>query len=91
MTTPEVVFEFEHPVTFSVIRLQENIQLGQRVEGFAVDQWNQGFWKTCAEGTSIGACRLYPIPEGLTTSRVRLRITRCPVCPTIAEFGLYRS
>jgi alpha-L-fucosidase len=91
VTTPQVVLEFEHPLTFSVIRLRENIQLGQRVEGFAVDQWKQGSWKTCAEGTSIGACRLCTIPGGLTTSRVRLRITRCPVCPDIAEFGLYRG
>jgi alpha-L-fucosidase len=91
VTMPQVVFDFERPVTFNVVRLRENIRIGQRVEGFALDRWNQGSWKTFAEGTSVGACRLFPIPEGLTTSRVRLRITQCPVCPAIAEFGLYSA
>jgi alpha-L-fucosidase len=89
VTTPQVVFEFERPTTFNVARLRENIRLGQRVEGFALDHWSQGGWNTFAEGTSVGACRLIRIPEGLTTTQVRLRISRCPVCPALAEFGLY--
>jgi alpha-L-fucosidase len=41
VTMPQVVFEFDRPVTFNVVRLRENIRLGQRVEGFALDRWNQ--------------------------------------------------
>jgi len=89
VTTPEVVFEFGWPVAFNIVRLREYIQLGQRIEGFALDCWNQGAWSPLAEGTSVGSCRLVRLPAGLTTTRLRLRITHSPVCPAIAEFGLY--
>ena len=88
---PEVSLELQRPVTFNVVRLRENIRLGQRVEAFAVERWEQGAWKKIAEGTSIGSCRLIRLGEAVTTTKVRLRITRCPVCPAISELGLYRQ
>lgn len=91
VTTPEVVMESEHPVTFNVVQLRENIRLGQRVEAFELDRWAAGAWKGLAQGTSIGSCRLIRTTEYLTTTKVRLRITRCPVCPALSEFGLYRQ
>jgi len=89
VTTPEVVFEFERPVRFNRVRLRENIRLGQRVEAFSLDRWQGSSWETFAEDTSIGACRLICTPSGVSTRRVRLRITQCPVCPAISEFSLY--
>jgi len=91
MNMPQVVVDFERPVTFNVIRRRENIRLGQSVEGFAVDQWNQSSWKPSPRGTTAGACRLFSIPAGLTASRVRPRITQCPACPAMTEFGLLRG
>jgi alpha-L-fucosidase len=41
-----------------------------------------------AKGTSIGSHRLVR-GELVTTDKVRLRITQAPVCPALAEFGLY--
>jgi alpha-L-fucosidase len=62
--------------------------LGQRVEAFALDQWQNGSWQEFARGTSIGNRRLIR-GKTITTEKVRLRITRAPACPAIAEVGLF--
>ena len=88
VTTPELILEFKKPVRFNVISLREFLPLGQRVEAFAVDVWQAGGWQEFARGTSIGNLRL--VRGGfVTTDKVRLRITQAPVCPAIAEFGLF--
>ena len=73
---------------FDVIRLRENIKLGQRVDAFAVDMWLNNAWTEYAAGQSIGACRLIR-GEKVKTDRVRLRITRAAACPCISEVGLF--
>jgi alpha-L-fucosidase len=86
-TAPEVVLDLESPVTFNIVRLRENIKLGQRIEAFELDAWRDGGWRTFAQATSIGACRI--VRANVTTSRVRLRITKSPVQPALSELGLY--
>lgn len=89
VTTPSVTVEPARRVSFSVIRVRENIRLGQRVEAFAVDCWRDGAWLETARGTSIGNCRLLRLEEPVATERVRLRITQSPVCPALAELALF--
>jgi alpha-L-fucosidase len=86
--TPELVVEFGKEVTFNVIRLREYLPLGQRVEGFAFDQWLDGKWIEFAGGTSVGNCRLVR-SKPITTSKVRLRITQTPVSPVISELAFF--
>ena len=86
--TPDVVLDLGKPATFNIVRLREFLPLGQRVEGFALDQWKDGKWEQFARSASIGSCRLVKVPS-MTTDKVRLRITKSPVCPAIAEFGLF--
>jgi alpha-L-fucosidase len=88
VTTPNVVLEFEHPVTFNVVSLREYLPLGQRIEGFALDQWQDGNWAEIAKGTSIGNRRLLR-GKYITCDKIRLRITQAPVCPALAELGLF--
>jgi alpha-L-fucosidase len=88
ITTPDLVLDLGRPVTFNVVSLREFLPLGQRVEAFALDQWKDGQWQKFAQGTSIGNRRLIR-GERVTTDKVRLRITKAPVCPAIAEFGLF--
>jgi alpha-L-fucosidase len=73
---------------FNVVRLRENIKLGQRVDGFAVDTWQNGTWEEYASGQSIGACRLFRGAK-VKTDKVRLRITHAAACPCISDFGLF--
>ena len=87
--TAEVVFETTRPLRFNVVRLRENIGLGQRVDSFAVDTWSDGAWREFCQGTSIGACRLIRARRPVTAARLRLRITAASACPAIREFGLF--
>ena len=86
--TPELILDLTREVTFNVVRLREYLPLGQRVEAFALDAWEEGTWQEFARGTSIGNCRLVR-GKPVTTSKVRLRITQAPVCPAIAELALF--
>jgi alpha-L-fucosidase len=88
VTTPALTVEFGRPVTFNVISLREHLPLGQRVEAFALDQWQDGQWLQFAHGTSIGNHRLVR-GDYVTTDKLRLRITQAPVCPALAELGIY--
>jgi alpha-L-fucosidase len=88
VTTPELVLDLGGPVTFNVVSLREHLPLGQRVEGWALDDWRDGAWREIAKGTSIGNRRLWR-GEDVTTTRVRLRITMAPVCPAVSELALH--
>lgn len=91
--TPEVVLELAGEKTFDLIRLREDIRLGQRVEGVAVDVWDTkaaggAAWKEIARAQSVGANRLWRIPK-TTAGKVRLRVTQSPVAPALSDFGLF--
>ena len=88
VTTPQLILELGTPKTLNVVGLREYLPLGQRVERFALDQWQDKQWVEFAQGSSIGnRCLLRTGP--VTTSRVRLRITQAPVCPALSEVGLF--
>ena len=89
--TPTLTLTLAAEKTFNVIRLRENIKLGQRIEAFEVDAFIDGSWKKIASETSIGANRLIRLPEAIVTKQVRLRITKSPVCIALSDFGLYKE
>ena len=91
VTTAWVAVELPRPVRFSFVSVREEIRLGQRAEGIAVDAFQAGEWRTVAEATSVGACRILQTVDPIETNRVRLRITRSPVSPALTEFGLFAS
>jgi len=88
-TTPELTLTLAKPSTFNVIRLREDIKLGQRIDSFAVDAFSNNEWETIATGTSIGANRLIRLTQTITTNKVRLRIVSSPVCIALSDFGLF--
>jgi alpha-L-fucosidase len=91
ITTPQLVLDLHQPKTFNVIRLRENIKLGQRIEQIAVDAWQNGKWNQIATATSIGGNRLIRLSQDVKASKVRLRITKSPVCIALSDFGLYKE
>ena len=72
----------------NVVSLREYLPLGQRVEAFALDRWQNERWIEFATGTSIGHRRLMRTDQ-VTSTRLRLRITQAAVCPAISEVALY--
>ena len=91
VTTPEVTLTWKEPVTFNVIRLRENIKLGQRIEEVVVDVWDSGTWKQIAQATSIGGNRLIRLPEDVTTTQLRIRIVKSPVCVALSDLGVFKE
>jgi len=85
----DAVLEFKRPVAFSVIAVKEDIRYGQRVDAFAVEQWNAGGWEQVAAGTSIGPRKYVRLDRPVTTSRVRLRVTQASASPVLSQFSLY--
>jgi len=91
VTTPSLVIDLHHPKMFNVIRLRENIKLGQRIEEVAVDAWENDKWEQIGGATSIGGNRMMRLPSAITARKVRLRITKSPVCIALSDFGLYKE
>jgi alpha-L-fucosidase len=89
VTNPELVLEWKQPQTFNLVRLREDIRLGQRIAAFELDAWLDGAWTTVGKATSIGACRILKLDREVTTAKCRLRITDSPVCVALSEFGLF--
>lgn len=85
---PELVLDFGKTTTFNVVSLREYIPLGQRIDAFALDRWENGNWLELAAGTSIGNHRLIRFAR-LNASKIRLRITRAAACPALSELGVY--
>lgn len=90
ITTGEAVLDLGAPAQFDVIKLRERIELGQRVERFAIDAWVDGAWKEIAAGTTIGPRRILRIPS-TSASRVRLRVLGALACPAISEMSLFHT
>lgn len=87
--TPVLTLTLAGEKTFNVIRLRENIKLGQRIEQVDIEALQNGSWHKIATATSIGANRLIRLPEKLTTTQVRLKISKSPVSIALSDFGLY--
>lgn len=88
-TTAKIEFTLPKKETFDVLRLQENIRIGQRIEEFELDYWDGSAWKKLTEGTTVGYKRLLRF-DPVTTDKVRLSIKSSRLNPTIAEFGLHK-
>ncbi len=85
----EAEFTLPREIRFNLVRLRENIKLGQRIDAFEIDRWSGGQWETFAKATSIGACRLIRLDEEVLTNRLRLRITQASASPALSDFGLF--
>lgn len=83
-----MTLSWEKPVHFNVLSLREYLPLGQRIERFALDAWQDDRWAEIATGASVGSRRLVRTPD-VTTARVRLRIPQAPVTPALSELGLF--
>lgn len=91
VTASSIELDLKTTSTFNVIRLRENIKLGQRIDDWAVDIWESGKWVTVQKGTAIGRCRLIRSNELLTTSKVRVRITKGAASICLSDIALFKE
>ena len=89
VTTPELVLDLGRPVTFNVVSLREHLPLGQRVEGWALDAVARTARGASSRKGRASATAGSGAARTVTTTRVRLRITKAPVCPAISELALH--
>jgi alpha-L-fucosidase len=90
ITAAGLEYELRAPAGFNVALIQERIQVGQRIEEVALDAWDGSGWQEISRAATVGYKRLLRFPE-VRAAKVRLRILRSRVCPTIANFGLFRA
>ena len=88
VTEAELVVRLEGPAEVSIVRIEEGIALGQRIEAFAVDVTHGDRWKEAASATTIGPRRILRFPP-VTTDRIRIRITRSAAAPVLTEVKVY--
>ncbi|MBS7256623.1 alpha-L-fucosidase [Flavobacterium branchiicola] len=86
-----LTLEWNKEQTFNIIRLRENIKLGQRIEKVEIDAFLDGNWKKVGDATSIGANRLIRLPHYITTSKLRILIKESPVCIALSDVGVFRE
>jgi alpha-L-fucosidase len=84
----ELTLDFGKPTEFSVVSLREPIQLGQRIDTWALDSWQDSQWQEFATGTGIGARRLWR-GQSITSDKLRLRLINASASPAISEVGVY--
>lgn len=86
--TEEILFD--EPRTVDVFELGEAVAShGQRVERFRIEVRQDGRWRDCATGTTIGVRRLLRTAP-ITGTGFRYRIDQSRGEPSIARFELYR-
>lgn len=85
----EIIIELGSEETFNVVRLEEPVELGQRVSAYRVDAWIDDAWSTVSRGTTIGYRKLDRLDSAVRTQRVRIVVESALAVPLISEFGLH--
>ncbi|GMV37446.1 MAG: hypothetical protein AMXMBFR61_19540 [Fimbriimonadales bacterium] len=86
--TGSLTVTWREPVQFGVVMLQEQIELGQRVEKFSIEARVGGHWIEVAQGTTIGYKRLLRFSE-VTADGVRVNILGSRACPTLSTVSVF--
>lgn len=89
--TPAIEFSWKENIQFDLIRLREFIPLGQRIESFHVEIFENNHWTKIAEASSVGAARIIYLNNPVTAKRVRVKINASPVCIALSEVGFYKK
>ncbi len=75
---------------FNMVRLREDIRLGQRIRAVAVEAWTDGAWSEIASARSVGASRVWRVGP-VETDLVRIRVAEAAASPALSDFGLYQE
>ncbi|MFZ4399457.1 MAG: alpha-L-fucosidase, partial [Bacteroidales bacterium] len=88
-STDEIVLELNQKIIFNTAVLQENINIGQRVEAFKLYVWKDEKWEEIQNATTIGYKRILNFPI-VTTDKIKLKIEKSRLNPSLSFFGIYK-
>lgn len=89
ITKAELIVDFGKQINFDVISMQEYIPLGQRIDSFTVEVFENNNWKLANAGASIGAKRLIKLEKPVSVSKIRIKL-KAPVALMLSEIGVYK-
>jgi alpha-L-fucosidase len=89
-TAADLIIDLGGETEVNRIILTENIRLGQRVQAFSVEAFNNGEWQKIIDGTTIGhkVIRKFPVVK---TSKIKVVLSKSKACPVISDVELYRA
>ncbi len=76
------------PVNVQYIVIKEDINHGERIRKYTVEQWKDGNWQQVADGISVGHKRIHAL-QGVKTTKLRLTITKSSQTPELKQFAAY--
>ncbi len=85
-----IEMNFNSPVSFNRLLMQEYIALGQCIHTFKFEVEIDGKYQTITEGTTIGYKRLLRFPN-VESKKARLSLKTDAPCLTLAEIGLFNA
>lgn len=88
-----LTFEFPTAQTFDHVMIKEYVYNGQRVAGWDVEYMDAGTstWKPLVTGKKVIGYKRISKFNQVTSSKVRLNITRSWDAPEISDFAVYRT
>ena len=84
----EISLDWDKPVTFDLIRLGEQVQLGQRIGRVQIETWDGSHWQSFADVQGIGPRRLIT-GQRVTTQRLRIKVIEAAASPTFCRLGVF--
>ena len=89
-TSASLTFTLNAKEEFNCFEIKEYIDLGQRIQSFKIEIWEDNKWKPIYKGTTIGYKKLAKF-ENVTASKIRLTFINSLACPIIESVGLYKN
>jgi len=87
---PTLTLQFDKPIAFDILSLQEYIPKGQRISKFDISIKKDGNWKTIADETTVGYKRILSFDE-VTTDQIQIRFKETLATPIINNIELYHT
>jgi len=87
---PELEITLTSEQEFDIIRLRENIKLGQRLDSVSISISQDNEWVPLVSATSIGANRLIYLDKSVKATKLKIKLY-APVAPTLSDFGLFKE
>jgi alpha-L-fucosidase len=90
VTTASLEVDLGGEFEFNVVRTEEMVGLGQRVEQYKIEVGSGAspVWKPVAQGTTIGYRKLDRFPR-TRASKLRLTVLKARACLSIKSFGVH--